>query len=59
MGRAQSIHGGRWLNLGLGLYFGLILLFLYGPIIVMAMLSFQGPQGGMTFPLRGVSLHWW
>lgn len=59
MGRAQSIHGGRWLNLGLGLYFGLILLFLYGPIIVMALLSFQGPQGGMTFPLRGVSLHWW
>ncbi|MCD6058684.1 MAG: hypothetical protein K0Q89_2214, partial [Thermomicrobiales bacterium] len=37
MGRAQSIHGGRWLNLGLGLYFGLILLFLYGPIIVMAL----------------------
>ena len=59
MGRAQSIHGGRWLNLGLGLYFGLILLFLYGPIIVMALLSFQGPQGGMTFPLKGVSLHWW
>ena len=41
------------------LYFGLILLFLYGPIIVMALLSFQGPQGGMTFPLKGVSLHWW
>ena len=22
------------------------------------MLSFQGPEGGLTFPLRGVSLHW-
>ena len=52
-------RGGRWLNIGLGLYFGLILLFLYGPIIVMAILSFQGPEGGMTFPMRGLSLHWW
>jgi putative spermidine/putrescine transport system permease protein len=59
MGRSQSIQGGRWLNVGLGIYFGLILLFLYGPIIIMAVLSFQGPQGGMTFPLKGVSLHWW
>ena len=22
------------------------------------MLSFQGPTGGLTFPLNGVSLHW-
>jgi putative spermidine/putrescine transport system permease protein len=59
MGRPQSLHGGRWLNIGLGLYFVLILLFLYGPIIVMAMLSFQGPQGSMTFPMKGLSLFWW
>lgn len=59
MGGAKSLHGNRWLNIGLSVYFVLILLFLYGPIIVMAILSFQGPQGGMTFPMQGVSLYWW
>ncbi len=34
------------------------MLFLYGPMIVIYILSFQGPNGGMTFPLNGVSLHW-
>lgn len=38
--------------------FGLFLLFLYGPTITIAILSFQGPEGGLTFPMRGVSLHW-
>ena len=38
--------------------FGLFLVFLYGPTITIAILSFQGPQGGLTFPMRGVSLHW-
>lgn len=38
--------------------FGLFILFLYGPMIAIFILSFQGPTGGMTFPLRGVSLHW-
>ncbi len=52
-------RGGRWLAFGLSLYFVLILLFLYGPIIIMAILSFQGPEGGMTFPMRGLSLYWW
>ena len=38
--------------------FGLFLLFLYGPTITIAILSFQGPSGGLTFPMQGVSLHW-
>ncbi|MES2845213.1 MAG: ABC transporter permease [Pseudomonadota bacterium] len=38
--------------------FGLFLLFLYGPTLTIAILSFQGPNGGLTFPMRGVSLHW-
>jgi putative spermidine/putrescine transport system permease protein len=38
--------------------FGLFLLFLYGPTLTIAVLSFQGPNGGLTFPMRGVSLHW-
>lgn len=39
-------------------FFCLFMLFLYGPIIVIGILSFQGPQGGLTFPLHEVSLHW-
>jgi len=42
----------------LAAFFALFLLFLYGPTITIAILSFQGPQGGLTFPMRGVSLHW-
>ena len=42
----------------LSLVFGLYVLFLYGPTITILLLSFQGPQGGMTFPMQGLSLHW-
>ncbi len=42
----------------LALFFALFVLFLYGPMLVIVVLSFQGPEGGLTFPLRGVSLHW-
>ena len=38
--------------------FSLYVLFLYGPMIVIFILSFQGPEGGLTFPMRGESLHW-
>ncbi len=49
----------RWTKRILAVYFLLFLLFLYGPMIVMAALSFQGPQGAVTFPMRGLSFHWW
>lgn len=42
----------------LAFLFGLYVLFLYGPTIVIFILSFQGPSGGLTFPMNGVSLHW-
>jgi len=42
----------------LALFFVLFVLFLYGPTLTIAVLSFQGPEGGLTFPMRGVSLHW-
>ncbi|CAN5384020.1 ABC transporter permease [soil metagenome] len=42
----------------LTLFFALFVLFLYGPMLVIVVLSFQGPEGGLTFPLRGLSLHW-
>src|ERR1700722_8516430 len=38
--------------------FTLFVLFLYGPMITILILSFQGPEGGLTFPMNGVSLHW-
>jgi putative spermidine/putrescine transport system permease protein len=39
-------------------FFGLYVLFLYGPTITIAVLSFQGPNGGLTFPMNHRSLHW-
>src|SRR5271168_258119 len=42
----------------LAAFFGLFVLFLYGPMIVIFILSFQGPTGGLTFPMNSVSLHW-
>jgi len=42
----------------LALFFAAFVLFLYGPMLVIVVLSFQGPEGGLTFPLRGLSLHW-
>jgi putative spermidine/putrescine transport system permease protein len=42
----------------LALVFALFVIFLYGPMFTIVVLSFQGPEGGLTFPLRGLSLHW-
>ena len=42
----------------LAAFFALFVLFLYGPMITIVVLSFQGPEGGLTFPMRGVSMHW-
>ncbi len=39
--------------------FGLYVLFLYGPVFTIFALSFQGPDGGLTFPMQGSSLHWY
>jgi putative spermidine/putrescine transport system permease protein len=45
----------HWL---LAAFFALFVIFLYGPTITIVILSFQGPEGGLTFPMRGVSVHW-
>ena len=42
----------------LAVVFSLFVLFMYGPMLTIFVLSFQGPEGGLTFPLRGISLHW-
>jgi putative spermidine/putrescine transport system permease protein len=43
----------------LALVCALYILFLYGPVITIFVLSFQGPEGGLTFPMKGASLHWY
>ena len=42
----------------LALFFIIFVLFLYGPLSAILILSFQGPDGGLTFPMNGVSTHW-
>jgi putative spermidine/putrescine transport system permease protein len=42
----------------LAAFFALFVLFLYGPIATIGVLSFQGPKGGLTFPMNGTSFHW-
>ena len=39
-------------------FFVLFVLFLYGPMSTIFILSFQGPSGGLTFPMNGSSFHW-
>jgi putative spermidine/putrescine transport system permease protein len=50
-GRPRSFY---WLSA----FFAAYVLFLYGPMLAIFVLSFQGPQGGLTFPMNGFSLHW-
>jgi putative spermidine/putrescine transport system permease protein len=57
-GGLQVSEGRPWTFYAFAAFFALFVLFLYGPMIVIYILSFQGPTGGMTFPLNGVSLHW-
>lgn len=45
---------------GLGVYTALFLVFLYGPLVVLAILSFQaGPDGGPQFPIIEWSVYWY
>jgi len=58
----QSYQTGRrgrpWTFYALAMLFGVFLLFLYGPMLVIYILSFQDVRGGLVFPMRGTSLHW-
>ena len=47
-----------WTFYALAFLFSAYLLFLYGPMLVIYVLSFQGPNGGVTFPMVGTSLTW-
>jgi putative spermidine/putrescine transport system permease protein len=49
----------RILRPTLAIYTVLFLLFLYGPMIVLAILSFQSADGGPQFPIREWSVYWY
>lgn len=42
----------------LALFFGLFVIFLYGPMITIFILSLQGPDGTLTFPVRSFGFYW-
>jgi putative spermidine/putrescine transport system permease protein len=51
--------GGRpWTFYVLLTVFILYVLALYGPMICIYILSFQDVRGGLVFPMKGLSLHW-
>ncbi len=56
---AVKSYGKRpWTFYVLATLFTAFVIFLYAPMFVIYILSFQGPTGGLVFPLRGVSLTW-
>ncbi|MER3409065.1 MAG: ABC transporter permease [Thermoleophilia bacterium] len=60
--QAKAVRERRvdWAKWGLGGYFLLFIVFLYAPMILMGILSFQGIQGALTWPFRGpISTIWW
>jgi putative spermidine/putrescine transport system permease protein len=55
---AESRRKAR-VKVGFSIYYVIFLIFVYGPMFAMFTLSFQGPRGGVTFPMRGLSFFWW
>jgi putative spermidine/putrescine transport system permease protein len=42
----------------MAVFFAAFVLFLYGPTLTIIILAFGGPDSGLTFPIRGFSVHW-
>lgn len=55
---APSAGGRPWTFYVLATLFVLYVLALYGPMICIYILSFQDVRGGLVFPMKGHSLHW-
>ena len=55
---APSTGGRPWTFYVLATLFTLYIIVLYGPMICIYVLSFQDVRGGLVFPMRGTSLHW-
>ncbi len=58
-GRAGAVTEKRpWTYYALATLFTVYMAFLYGPMVVIYVLSFQGENGGVTFPMVGTSVTW-
>ena len=56
---ANLSYGPRpWTFYVLATLFALFVVFLYGPMVAVLILSFQGPSASLVFPLRDPSLMW-
>ncbi|OWU73791.1 ABC transporter permease [Phaeobacter sp. 22II1-1F12B] len=51
-------NGRPWTFYALAGFFTLYVIALYGPMFSIYLLSFQDLKGGLVFPMRGFSLHW-
>lgn len=47
-----------WTFYALALFFALYVAFLYGPMLCIFILSFQGQRGALVFPMKGFGLYW-
>ena len=55
---APRASGRPWTFYVLCTVFVLYVIALYGPMICIYILSFQDVRGGLVFPMKGLSLHW-
>lgn len=55
---APSRGGRPWTFYVLATLFIFYVIALYGPMICIYILSFQDVRGGLVFPMKGLSLHW-
>ena len=58
MSSSHSYGPRPWTFYVLAALFTLFVIFLYGPMIAVLILSFQGPSAALVFPLRDPSLMW-
>ena len=59
MSTLAPVYGSRpWTFYVLAALFVLFVMFLYGPMIAILILSFQGPSAGLVFPLRDPGYMW-
>ena len=59
MAASPTSYGSRpWTFYALATLFTLFVIFLYGPMIAVLILAFQGPSAALVFPLRDPSLMW-
>jgi len=58
MSSSHSYGARPWTFYVLATLFTLFVIFLYGPMIAVLILSFQGPSAALVFPLRDPSLMW-